>query len=238
MLETSNPPSPTDDTTIPPPPRPSQITTNSPRLGMPFDRRLLLTTTLSTLCGFTLGSTSAGRLASLRFRAENAHRLPISQPGWYLYHKSKNYYKWRFGIVEGMRKGGLLAAWSSIFFIVEESLDVFRGTWAAGRTMTEMEGVDELDISRIDRGVGSCRDFLSSACAGMVTGGLWSAWHTFPMSTAARTIRMGLVVGAGYGVLQDGVGYAKRRWGGGEEGGESWIYKGARNRQVVDVAGE
>ncbi|KAH7406443.1 hypothetical protein DE146DRAFT_647501 [Phaeosphaeria sp. MPI-PUGE-AT-0046c] len=227
----------TEDTPMVPPPRPSQISTNSPRLGMPFDRRLLLTTTLASLCGFTLGSTSAGRLASLRFRAENAHRLPISQPGWYLYHKSKNYYKWRFGIVEGLRKGGLLAAWSSIFFVVEESLDVFRGTWRAGRTMHEMEGVDELDIARIDKGVGSCRDFLSSACAGMVTGGLWSAWHAFPISTAARTIRMGLVVGAGYGVLQDGVGWAKRRWGG-EEGGESWIYKGARNRQVPDVAGE
>jgi hypothetical protein len=219
--------------------RPSLAPTNAPRLGMPFDRRLLLTTAMSGLCGFTLGSTSAGRLASLRFRAENAHRLPISQPGWYLYHKSKNYYKWRHGVTEGLRKGGLVAAWSSLFFIVEESLDVFRGTWRAGRTVSEMEGVDELDLARIDRGVGSCRDFWSSACAGMVTGGVWSAWHQFPVSTASRTIRMGLVVGVGYGLFQDGMNYARERWGGEVGQNESWIYKGARNRMVPEeVQGE
>jgi len=201
---------------------------------MPFDRRLLLTTSLSSLCGFTLGSTSAGRLASLRFRAENAHRLPISQPGWYLYHKSKNYFKWRSGITEGLRKGALVAAWSSIFFVVEESLDVFRGTWRAGRTMGEMEGVDELSLVGLDRGVGRSRDFWSSAGAGMVTGGLWSAWHQFPVSTAARTIRMGLLVGLGYGVTQDAMRWAKERYGGEEVDGESWVYKGAKNRQPPD----
>tara|TARA_R110002003_G_scaffold1868_13_gene23684 strand:+ start:12655 stop:13368 length:714 start_codon:yes stop_codon:yes gene_type:complete len=225
-----------DDLSTTPPKKPLRPS-NSPRLDMPFDRRLLLTTGLSSLCGFTLGSTSAGRLASLRFRAENAHRLPISQPGWYLYHKSKNYYKWRFGIVEGLRKGGMVAAWSSVFFVVEESLDVFRGTWRAGRTMGEMEGVDELDITRIDRGMGKSRDFWSSACAGMVTGGLWSAWHQFPISTAARTIRMGLLVGTGYGLLQDGMVWAKERWGI-EEDGESWLYRGARNKQAPQVHGE
>ena len=132
-----------------------------------------------------------------------------------------------------MRKGGYLAAWTSVFFVVEESLDVFRGTWMAGRTVEEMEGVDELDIKRVDRGVARSRDCLSSAMAGMVTGGLWSAWHQFPVSTAARTIRLGLLVGLGFGLGQDGLVWAKKRWGG-EEERESWIYKGARNRQVVE----
>jgi len=125
-----------------------------------------------------------------------------------------------------------------VFFVVEESLDVFRGTWSAGRTMREMEGVDELDIGRVDRGVGRARDAWSSACAGMVTGGVWSAWHGFGVSTAARTIRMGLVVGAGYGVLQDGVRWAKERYGGEEEVGVSWVYRGARKRRVVEGEGE
>ncbi|KAF1846312.1 uncharacterized protein K460DRAFT_282034 [Cucurbitaria berberidis CBS 394.84] len=217
-----------------PPSQTFQTPSNAPRLGMPFDRRLLLTTALSFFSGFTLGSIDAGHMASLRFRAENAHRLPISQPGWYLYHKSKNYYKWQQGVFEGLRKGGYIAAWSSVFFVVEESLDVFRGTWRAGRTMAEMEGVDELDIKRIDRGVGSSRDFWSSAMAGMVTGGLWSAWHQFPVSMAARTIRLGLVVGLGYGLGQDGLVLAKEKWVGEGGPGESWIYKGARNRQIAE----
>ncbi|OAL57304.1 hypothetical protein IQ07DRAFT_594685 [Pyrenochaeta sp. DS3sAY3a] len=197
---------------------------------MPFDTRLLLTTTLSFLSGFTLGTLSTSRLAALRFRAENAHRLPLSQPGWYLYHKSKNYYKYRFGILDGLRKGGYVAAWSAVFFVVEESLDVFRGTWAAGRTVAEMEGVDELDIRRIERGVGASSDFWSSAMAGMVTGGVWSVWHHFPVSTAARTIRLGLGVGLGYGVAQDGLAWVRGRYGG-EEEGESWIFRGAKNRR-------
>jgi hypothetical protein len=214
------------------PPRPTpQLYSNAPRLGMPFDRRLLLTTFTSFVCGFTLGSTSAGSMAALRFRAENAHRLPVSQPGWYLYHKSKSYYKTRHGVTEGIRKGGLVAAWSTVFFVVEESLDIFRGTWIAGRTIEEMEGIDELDLRRIDRGVGKSRDFVSSAMAGMVTGGLWSAWHQFPTSTAARTIRMGLLVGLGYGLGQDALVYARARWLDGEPKEESWIYKGAKNRR-------
>lgn len=186
------------------------------------------------MSGFTLGSINAGHMASLRFRAENAHRLPISQPGWYLYHKSKNYYKWKYGVVEGLRKGGYVTVWSGLFFIVEESLDVFRGTWRAGRTMAEMEGVDELDIKRIDRGVDRSRDFISSAMAGMVTGGLWSAWHHFPISTAARTIRLGLIVGLGFGLGQDGLAWARERYG--EEGppSESWLYQGSRSRQVAE----
>ena len=68
----------------------------------------------------------------------------------------------------------------------------------------------------------------------MVTGGLWSAWHQFPVSTASRTIRMGLVVGLGYGLAQDALVWAKRRYGMGEEG-ESWIYKGAKNRRNNDA---
>lgn len=132
-----------------------------------------------------------------------------------------------------MRKGAFIAAWGSVFFIVEESLDVFRGTWRAGRTMGEMEGVDELDMRRVERGMERERDFKSSACAGMVVGGLWSATHGFPMTMAARTIRMGFLVGLGFGLGQDGLAWARRTWGGGEQG-ESWIYKGARNRVIAE----
>lgn len=196
---------------------------------MTFDTRLLMAGFSSFLCGFTLGSSHAGHLASLRFRAENAHRLPISQPGWYLYHKSKNYYKMKEGILTGLRKGTYLAAWTSVFFVIEESMDVFRGTWRAGRTLKEMEGIDELDMKDMKRSVQMNRDFMSSAMAGMVTGGLWSAWNQFPMVTAARTIRMGLVVGLAYGLGQDALTFARKRYGVEGGGRESWIYKSAKD---------
>ncbi|KAF2186756.1 hypothetical protein K469DRAFT_706747 [Zopfia rhizophila CBS 207.26] len=164
---------PTDST-------PTPLHRTSPdRLGMSFDHRILLASFSAFFCGFALGSSHAGHMASLRFRAENAHRLPISQPGWYLYHKSKNYYRMRAGIKEGVKKGVWLAAWASVFFIIEESVDVFRGTWRAGRTLSEMEGVDELELGRVTSGVEGSRDFLSTGMAGMVTGGLWSAWSEY-----------------------------------------------------------
>ncbi|PSN65158.1 hypothetical protein BS50DRAFT_555590 [Corynespora cassiicola Philippines] len=225
----------------PTPSKPSRRPPPPDRLGMTFDKRLLLAAFTSFGSGFTLGALSAGHMASMRFRAENAHRLPVSQPGWYLYHKSKNYNKAKVGVVEGVRKGAWVATWVSVFFVIEESIDVFRGTWRAGRTLEEMEGVDELEIERIERGVGKSRDWVSSTMAGMVTGGLWSAWNTFPMVTAARTIRLGLVVGLGYGLGQDALSWAKKRWGqpGGETSqGQSWIYKGARNDQVEEEGGQ
>ncbi|KAL5447540.1 hypothetical protein PMIN06_007430 [Paraphaeosphaeria minitans] len=226
------------DTSIceaPPPP-----TAHSPhRLGMPFDRRLLLATFTSFSCGSMLGYMNTSRLAALRFRAENAHRLPISQPGWYLYHKSKNYYKLKHGITAGLRSGVYVAAWTSVFFLVEESIDVFRGTWRAGRTLKDMEGISELDIEKMDTGVEKSRDFLSSMVTGMVTGGLWSAWNKFPVLTAARTIRMGLFAGLGYGLFQDSLTWAKGNIGGVVDDAESWIYRGAKNRQqITETSGE
>ncbi|KAJ4299723.1 hypothetical protein N0V90_004969 [Kalmusia sp. IMI 367209] len=224
-----------DDFDSPPSNTQTVVLVPSPeRLGMPFDRRLLLATFTSFSCGSFLGYLNTSRLASLRFRAENAHRLPISQPGWYLYHKSKNYYKLRHGITAGLRSGAYLAAWASIFFIVEESMDVFRGTWRAGRTFTEMEGVSELDIERVDTGVEKSRDFLSSTVAGMATGGLWSAWNKFPVVTAARTIRIGLLAGLGYGIGQDALAWARGKTGGVVNEAESWIYRGAKNRRRMN----
>jgi len=219
-------------------PGPTLHRSSPERLGMNFDKRILLAGFSAFACGFTLGSTHAGRLASLRFRAENAHRLPISRPGWYLYHKSKNYYKMKAGIVEGMRKGVWLASWASVFFVIEESMDVFRGTWRAGRTLEEMEGIDELDFKNMKREVEKNRDFVSSTIAGMVTGGLWSAWNAFPMVTAARTIRMGLFVGLGYGLSQDAMTYVRGRTVGYVDEAESWIYRGAKNRRKKEAEDE
>lgn len=210
-------------------PEPPKLYKSPERLGMKFDQRLLVGNLSSFLCGFTLGVSHAGHMAGMRFRAENAHRLPETRPGWYLYHKSKNYYKIKEAAPVGIRKGFFVSAWTSIFLIIEESLDIFRGTWYAGRTLNEMEGVDELDIKTMEKCIQRNRDFKSSAIAGMVTGGVWSAWNTFPMVTAARTIRMGLFVGLAYGLGQDAMMWARNKWGV-DEAPESWIYKGAKNK--------
>ncbi|KAF1351208.1 hypothetical protein BDV97DRAFT_270330, partial [Delphinella strobiligena] len=154
------------------------------RLSLPFALRLPLTTTLAFTTGFVLGAAHGGHTAALRFRAENAHRLPSSQVGWYLYHKSKNYNAMLGGIKEGFKMGIRVGGWTAVFFAVEEAVDRLRGQF---------------------------RDFLSTIVAALGTAGAFSAWNRFPVETAARTARLGLKVGAGFGLVQDLLGFMRGR---------------------------
>jgi hypothetical protein len=128
--------------------------------------------------GSALGLSHGGQTAGLRFRAENAHRLPTSQKGWYFYHKSKNYHTLLGGVKEGARMGAKLGFWVAAFMTMEEAVDEWRGG-------------------------GKNRDFLSTVAAGLTTSGAFSLWNQFPMTTAARTAKTGLRIGLGYGLLQD-----------------------------------
>ncbi|KAL1652087.1 hypothetical protein SLS58_000211 [Diplodia intermedia] len=85
------------------------------------------------------------------------------------------------GVRESLRMGVRLSVWVGGFFMCEEAIDRIRGL---GRS----------------RG-----DFCSTVVAGLGTAGAWSLWNRFPPITIARTAKMGLMVGLGYGLLQDGV---------------------------------
>ena len=61
------------------------------RLGLHPYLRAILIGGVSFISGAPLGSAKGSTNAALRYRAENAHYLPTSQAGWYLYGKSKNY---------------------------------------------------------------------------------------------------------------------------------------------------
>lgn len=117
-------------------------------------------------------------MASLRFRAENSHRLPTSQRGWYLYHKTKNYYVARDALREGFRMGARLGVWVGAFMLIEEAVDQLR--WLH-------------------------RDFLSTTVAGLSVAGAFSLWNRLPVVTAVRMTRLGLAAGLGYGFAQDAV---------------------------------
>lgn len=99
--------------------------------------------------GLMLGTSHGGKTAALRFRAENAHRLPTSTKGWYLYHKSKNYHAALDGVKEGLKMGSKIGVWVGGFFYLESSIDLCRG----GR-----------------------KDFLSTTMAGLTVAGAFSVW--------------------------------------------------------------
>ncbi|MCJ1257748.1 hypothetical protein MMC24_005574 [Lignoscripta atroalba] len=170
-----------DDPEAPPP---LSAPTNAPRLSLPFQYRLPTATAGAFFTGMFLGLTHGSQTAGLRFRAENSHRLPKSSTGWYLYHKSKNYHMMLGGVKEGLKMGTKVGFWVGGFFTVEEAIDRARG----GR-----------------------KDFLSTVVAGLSVAGGFSAWNQFPLITAARTAKVGLISGLAFGLIQDILSLAKGR---------------------------
>ncbi|MCJ1309440.1 hypothetical protein MMC25_003100 [Agyrium rufum] len=176
----------------------------NPRLSMPFAVRLFGATAGASIIGLALGTSYGSQGAALRFRAENAHRLPRSTKGWYLYHKSKNYHVLLGGAKEGMKMAGKLGFLVGSFFVVEES---------------------------VDRARGGSKDAGASLVAGLTVAGGFSAWSKsprmftvdtiirffvvfpgtktktspdhLPLAGAAKNAKMGMVAGLAVGVLQD-----------------------------------
>ncbi|OQO14986.1 hypothetical protein B0A48_00368 [Cryoendolithus antarcticus] len=162
----------------------------------------------------------------LRFRAENAHRLPTTQAGWYLYHKSKNYVSLLGGLKEGFRMGGRLALWTGLFAGMEQGIDRFRSV--AYRTFLAQPSVEPLPprgspareierrrriTERREREAERERsnDFLSTTFAGLGTAGVFSLVNGFPLPTFRRIAMMGVKAGFAFGLLQDAVSMARGR---------------------------
>ncbi|OWP04805.1 hypothetical protein B2J93_4087 [Marssonina coronariae] len=98
------------------------------RFSMPFGMRLSIATSISFASGLLLGISHGSQMAGFRFRAENAHRLPTTPTGWYLYHKSKNYNMALAGVKEGLKMGAKVSFWTAGFFSIEDVFDRYRGT--------------------------------------------------------------------------------------------------------------
>jgi len=120
------------------------------RFSLPFGIRLPLATSLSFLVGMGLGISHGSQVTGLRFRAENAHRLPTTPTGWYLYHKSKNYQMAFGGVIEGLKMGTKVSIWTAGFFSIENMFDEYRGT----------------------------KDFLNTLLASLSVAGAFSVWST------------------------------------------------------------
>jgi hypothetical protein len=133
-----------------------QMKINS-RFSLPFGVRLPVATSLSFLVGMGLGVSHGSQVAGLRFRAENAHRLPTSPTGWYLYHKSKNYAMAFGGVKEGFKMGAKVSFWTFGFFFIEDMFDRYRGT----------------------------KDFINTVIASLSVAGVFSMW-SMPLPTASN----------------------------------------------------
>jgi hypothetical protein len=158
------------------------------RLSIPFIVRAPLLLTSSFIVGFSLGAAHGGPIAAYRYRAENAHRLPATQTGWYLYHKSKNYHSIIGGVKEGVKLGGVLCGWATVFMCCEEVVDRSRGRLFA-------KGDDDVANGQ--------RDAASTVVAAMSTAGIYSWKRGLDKFTAARTAKVALKYSLLYGIVQD-----------------------------------
>ncbi|KAG9232941.1 hypothetical protein BJ875DRAFT_362642, partial [Amylocarpus encephaloides] len=153
------------------------------RVSIPFAVRLVGASSAALLAGIGMGLLHGSQTAGLRFRAENAHRLPDSPTGWYLYHKTKNYHMALGGVREGIKMGAKVGFWTASFFSIEEMFDRYRGK----------------------------KDCVNTVIASLSVAGGFSLWNRFPLTTAARTAKSALIVGLAYGLAQDALGAAKGR---------------------------
>ncbi|SMR41633.1 unnamed protein product [Zymoseptoria tritici ST99CH_1A5] len=193
----------------PVPPRPPIRTLND-RLSLSPMYRLPLGMLLGFASGGLLGMAKGSQDAGFRFTAENAHRQPKTQTGWYLYHKSKNYNTIFGGVKEGFKQAWRYTFWVGMYFAMEEGVD--RGRAASVRTWRGLRRrKGESGAEAEARQIAGNRDCLSSMFAGLGTAGIFSAWNRFPLPTAARTAKLGAKAGFGFGLLQDAVSLVRGR---------------------------
>jgi len=158
------------------------------RLSIPLLLRGPILMLASFSCGFSLGAANGGPKASYRFRAENAHRLPTTQTGWFLYHKSKNYHTMLGAAREGARYGSIVTGWATLFMVTEEVIDQSRGRIFA-------RGEDDFASGQ--------RDTASTVIASMSMAGIYSWKNGLDRFAAGRTARMALKYSLIYGLVQD-----------------------------------
>lgn len=163
----------------------------SERLGIPLAVRVPLLMVSSFGTGFMIGAAHGAPRAADRYRAENAHRLPVTRNGWYLYHKSKNYHTIVGGVTSGVKLGAMLTGWASLFMATEEIVD------RARERLFAKEGSDGEVLAA------GQRDAASTVVAAMSTAGVYSWRRGQDYFTAARTAKMALKYSLLYGLSQD-----------------------------------
>jgi hypothetical protein len=135
---------------------PLPVITRSPseRLSLATPERITLAMLINACTAFASGCHQGARTSGLRFLAENSHRMPKSQKGWYIYHRYKKNKMMIGGLQAGVKRTLQWSIWPGVFLGTEAMLDDLRG--------------------------GTSKDFFSTTVAGVVTGGIYSLLSKSP----------------------------------------------------------
>lgn len=168
------------------------IRQSSDRLGLHPAIRFLTIGFVTFTTGFVLGAAEGGNTAAFRYRAENAHRLPSSKAGWYLYGKSKGYHTIVGGVTQGIKAGFRFTGWAALFMGIEEGLDRARGKAFASTR--------ERELGVLARGQ---RDFLNTTSAAVALAGIHSWRNNLDRFSATRMTKLALKFAIPFGLAQD-----------------------------------
>jgi len=150
---------------------------HSQRLSRPGPARIVFYTTWGFSIFWTIGFLRTRRMVAHQFLAENSHRLPTSEAGWYLYHRAKNYHVAWKGFKGGWKLAFVGGACTYLYAYVEEMWDKH---------------------ARLGN-----PDASSSLVAGTVTGGVYALVKRMPRRQVWRCMRAGMLLGLVSGVTQD-----------------------------------
>ena len=147
------------------------------RLSRPGPARIVFYFTNTLGIFWVIGFLRARRLAAHQFLAENSHRLPTSDAGWYLYHRAKNYRVLWQGFKGGVKYGLAGGACAFFYGFVEEAWD---------------QGVR---MGKVDAG--------GSLVAGTATASVFAMTKGMGLRQTWRYLRVGMGLGLMSGVVQD-----------------------------------
>lgn len=155
---------------------------NDERLRLDPQSRIIFGTGLAAICGLTFGTARGAQISSLRFLAENAHRLPRTKGGWYFFHKRKNYVLLRDGINQGIVLAAKYGAAAYAFFSLEAIIDRSRGR----------------------------KDFVSTTLSASSVGAAVAfIFARLPLRQACRSTLHFSLFGTVVGLMEDGLSYIK-----------------------------
>lgn len=162
------------------------------RLGMHPSNHVTALSSCAAIGGLISGMKKGALVASLCFRAENAHLTPTSKAGWFLYNKSKNYHTIVGGAKQGLKTGAMYFGWASLFLTLELGLDLARGRIFASK---KEKAMDKLASGQAD--------FLNTVSAAVAVAGIYSRWKGMDRWTTARMTRGAIMFGVPFGLGQD-----------------------------------
>ncbi|KAJ3330749.1 hypothetical protein HDU93_010106 [Gonapodya sp. JEL0774] len=127
------------------------------------------------LFGSFLGGFLGARARRLQFLAENAHRLPRTPRGWFMYHRERNYQVAKRAGIVGVSYGAKVAVVCGVFAGVETAIDVARDN----------------------------EDWISGGLSGLLTGALFASAARLPKTSTLRFLGLSTATGVTVGVSQD-----------------------------------